>query len=203
MKLDPNKVRALQAHLRAKGQNIVADGAFGPATLDATLEVLGLTVAAPSGGLTPSHECIKLIQDFEGYKRDLGDGRVQSYPDPATGGEPWTIGWGTTGPDVKRGTIWTRSQAEARFTAHVAEFAAKVSKLLGGAATSQSQFDALVSFAYNLGAGNLASSTLLKKHKAGDYAGAAAEFGRWNMAAGKVMAGLTRRRAAEAKLYRG
>jgi lysozyme len=59
----------------------------------------------------------------------------------------------------------------------------------------------MVSFAYNVGVGNLQSSTLLKKHKAGDYAGAKAEFAKWNKAAGKVMNGLTRRRTAEAQLY--
>ena len=59
----------------------------------------------------------------------------------------------------------------------------------------------MVCFAYNCGVANLKSSTLLRKHKAGDYAGAAKEFARWNKAAGKVMAGLTRRRAAEAALY--
>ena len=59
----------------------------------------------------------------------------------------------------------------------------------------------MVSFAYNVGVGNLSASTLLKKHKAGDFKGAAAEFARWNKAAGKVMTGLTRRRAAEAALY--
>jgi len=58
-----------------------------------------------------------------------------------------------------------------------------------------------VSFAYNVGVGNLQSSTLLKKHKAGDYRGAVAEFAKWNKAAGKVLPGLTKRRAAEAALY--
>ena len=59
----------------------------------------------------------------------------------------------------------------------------------------------MVSFAYNVGLGNLASSTLLKLHKAGDHAGAAAQFARWNKAAGKVLPGLTRRRTAESQLY--
>lgn len=153
--------------------------------------------------MTPSSDCISLIQQFEGYAKKLPGDRVQSYPDPATGGAPWTIGWGTTGPDVKKGTIWTKKQAEDRFVAHVNEFAAKVTKLIGSAPTTQSQFDALVSFAYSVGPANLASSTLLRKHKAGDYRGAAAEFARWNRAAGKIMSGLIRRRAAEAALYRG
>lgn len=74
--------------------------------------------------------------------------------------------------------------------------------MIDGAATTQHQFDAMVSFAYNVGIGNLTKSTLLKLHKAGNYAGAADEFATWNKAAGKVMAGLTKRRAAEAALYR-
>ena len=151
--------------------------------------------------MTPSPDCVKLVQEFEGYARDLHDGRVQAYPDPATGGDPWTIAWGSTGPDIKKGTIWTRKQAEDRFKAHLAQFAAKVEKLIGWAPTTQSQFDAMVSLAYNVGPANLASSTLLRKHKARDYVGAKAEFARWNRANKKVMAGLTRRRAAEAALY--
>ncbi|EJL23691.1 lysozyme [Novosphingobium sp. AP12] len=142
-----------------------------------------------------------LIKKWEGYSKDLGDGRVQAYPDPATGGAPWTIGWGSTGADIRKGTIWTREKAQARFTAHVGEFAAQVSKLLATTPTTQNQFDAMVSLAYNVGATNFAASTLLRKHRARDYAGAAGEFSRWNKAAGRVMAGLTKRRADEAKLY--
>ncbi len=63
------------------------------------------------------------------------------------------------------------------------------------------QLGALTSFAYNLGSGALASSTLLKLLNAGDYAGAAAQFARWNKARGKTLAGLTKRRAAEAALF--
>lgn len=65
----------------------------------------------------------------------------------------------------------------------------------------QSRFDALVSFTFNCGVGALATSTLLKKHRAGDYQGAAREFKKWNRAGGRVLKGLSRRRAAEAKLY--
>jgi lysozyme len=63
------------------------------------------------------------------------------------------------------------------------------------------QFDALVSFAYNCGEGNLGKSTLLEKVNGGDFAGAAKEFARWNKGGGKVLAGLTRRRASEALLF--
>jgi lysozyme len=151
--------------------------------------------------MTPSPDCVALIQQFEGCAKKQADGTFAAYPDPGSGGDPWTIGWGTTGPDVKKGVVWTQKQCDDRCAVDVAAFAAKVAAVLGGAPTTQHQFDAMVCFAYNVGIGNLSSSTLLKKHKAGDFAGAAAEFGRWNKAAGKVMAGLTRRRAAEASLY--
>ena len=144
---------------------------------------------------------INLIQSFEGCARKRPDGSYDAYPDPASGGDPWTIGWGSTGPDIKRGTVWTQQQCDDRFAAHVAEFAAKVEAALGGAATTQHQFDAMVSLAYNIGMGNFAASTLLRKHKAGDHVGAAAQFAVWNKGAGKVLPGLVKRRAAEAALY--
>ncbi|HYJ83206.1 MAG TPA: lysozyme [Allosphingosinicella sp.] len=151
--------------------------------------------------MQPSQACTKLIQEFEGCAKKQPDGTFTAYPDPGSGGDPWTIGWGSTGPDIKKGVVWTQQQCDDRFASHLDEFAQKVSKLLGNTPTTQSQFDAMVSFAYNVGVGNLAASTLLKKHKAGDHKGAALEFARWNKAAGKVLPGLTRRRSAESALY--
>ncbi|MES2698165.1 MAG: lysozyme, partial [Pseudomonadota bacterium] len=126
------------------------------------------------------------------------------YPDPGTGGDPWTIGWGATGPDgaggrIGPGTVWTGAQCDARLEADLARFAAEVTRALGLAATNQAQFDALVSFHYNTGA--IARASLTRKHCAGDYAGAAREFARWVRAGGKVLPGLVRRRTAEATLY--
>lgn len=151
--------------------------------------------------MEPSSACAALVQQFEGCAKKQADGTYAAYPDPGTGGDPWTIGWGTTGADVKKGSVWTQQQCDDRFNSDLRAFAVKVANVLGGAATTQAQFDAMVSFAYNVGVGNLQSSTLLKLHKAGDYPGAQAQFARWNKAAGKVLAGLTRRRAAEAALY--
>lgn len=168
------------------------------AAIDYALDQAGVP---REGAATLGPKGAALIQKWEGYAKDLGDGRVQSYPDPATGGAPWTIGWGSTGPDIVKGTIWTRAQAQSRFASHVEEFAAGVTKALAGAPTTQNQFDAMTSLAYNVGLGNFTSSTLLKKHKASDYAGAQAQFAVWNKAAGKVMKGLTDRRADEARLY--
>lgn len=151
--------------------------------------------------MTPGPACTALVRQFEGCAKKRADGRFIAYPDPGTGGDPWTIGWGTTGADVKPGVIWTQQQCDDRLALDIASFAAKVSAVIGGSRTSQNQFDAMVSFAYNVGVTNLANSTLLRLHKAGDFAGAQQQFGRWNKAAGKVLPGLTRRRAAEAALY--
>lgn len=143
-----------------------------------------------------------LIQGFEGFHRALPGGKVQAYPDPASGGDPWTIGWGSTGPGIVKGTIWTRAEAVARFRFDLAKFALGVQKALAGAPTSDRQLAAMVSLAYNIGLGAFSGSTLLKRHKAGNHADVASQFLRWNRAAGKIMPGLVRRRAAEAELYR-
>ena len=144
---------------------------------------------------------LELIKSFEGCAKKRSDGMIEAYPDPGSGGAPWTIGWGSTGPDIKRGTVWTQAQCDARLASDAARFAARVTQLLGDSPTKQNQFDALVSFTYNLGAGNLAKSTLLRLHKAGKFAAAGKEFARWSNAGGRRMAGLVRRRAAEAALY--
>ncbi|MGE8143034.1 lysozyme [Novosphingobium sp. NPDC080210] len=146
---------------------------------------------------------VALIKQFEGCHKPIGQGRFQAYPDPGTGGKPWTIGWGSTtdaeGKPIVPGTVWTQAQCDAQLVRDLARFEREVAQAVAGAPTTQNQFDAMVSFHYNTGA--IARSTLLRKHRAGDYAGAQAEYGRWNKAAGKVLAGLTRRRAAEAELY--
>jgi GH24 family phage-related lysozyme (muramidase) len=151
--------------------------------------------------MKPSDACVRLVQQFEGCEKERQDGRFDAYPDPGTGGDPWTIGWGSTGPDVKPGVVWTQQECDARLEQSLEKFSAGVQALLGAAATTQHQFDAMVSFAYNVGIGNLKTSTLLRKHIAGDHTGAAAEFAKWNKAAGKVLKGLTNRRKAEAALY--
>lgn len=142
-----------------------------------------------------------LIKEFENLE-------VIAYPDPGTGGAPWTIGWGHTGPEVKPGLTWTRTQAEQALNNDLAQFERDVTQLVK-VKINQNQFDALVSFAFNVGsdidaddiAEGLGDSTLLKKLNAGDYDGAADEFPKWNKAAGKVLKGLTRRRNAERDLF--
>lgn len=119
-----------------------------------------------------------------------------------------TIGWGHTGPDVRLGMVWTKEQADAAYGTDTAEVVEPLNRALFGIPTTQGQFDALFSFAYNEGIGapalkgkGLLGSTLFRKHKAGDYAGAASQFQLWNTQAGRVLNGLTRRREAERLLY--
>jgi len=139
---------------------------------------------------------IDLIHSFESLK-------LKAYPDPGSkNGKPWTIGWGSTGLDIKEGTVWTKEQADARFAKKLAEVEASVSSAVK-VPLNQDQFDALVSFTYNLGIGNLKSSTLLKMLNEGFYANAGLQLLRWDKNDGKVMAGLTRRRKAELKMFSG
>lgn len=98
------------------------------------------------------------------------------------------------------GLVWTQQQWDDRLAARdLARFAREVARALRDAPTSQNQFDALVSFHYNTGA--IAPASLTRLHRAGDFAGAAREFGKWVDAGGRRLAGLVRRRAAEAELY--
>lgn len=142
---------------------------------------------------------IALVRNFESCARARGDGRFAAYPDPGSGAAPWTIGWGSTGPDIHEGLIWTQAQCDARLAGQLANFAAQVCHVLGTAPTTANQFDAMVAFHYNTGA--IARARLTRLHMAGDYAGAKAAFADWTRADGAVLPGLVRRRAAEAALY--
>jgi len=158
---------------------------------------LDASVEAPSGPPEKvSRRGLDLLHHFEGF-------REEAYLCPAG---VWTIGYGNTkwpdGRPVRKGDRVTREEGEALFRSILRTFERGVLDAVKVPLT-QSQFDALVSFAYNVGLGALRSSTLLRKLNAGDYLGAADEFLRWNKAGGRVMAGLTRRREAESSLFKG
>jgi lysozyme len=112
-----------------------------------------------------------------------------------------TIGFGHTGKDVHPGLVITQAQADALLTSDLAAFDASVAHLIESAPTTQQQFDAMSSFAYNLGAGALAESEVLRYHLAGNYPAAAADFVQWDHAGGKVLEGLRERRLGEAAVY--
>lgn len=167
--------------------------------LDAAIDTAFLPDPVPAAARAIGPPGVALIQKWEGCAKRRADGRFEAYPDPGTGADPWTIGWGSTGPDIKPGLIWTQTQCDARFLKDLDRFVRGVARAIGDAPTTQSQFDAMVSFHYNTGA--IAKATLTKKHVAGDHAGAAAEFGKWVNAGGHKLAGLVKRRAEEAALY--
>ena len=141
-----------------------------------------------------SNDGILLIKKFEGCS-------LTAYQDSVG---VWTIGYGWTQPvagkSVGRGMTITQNTAEQLLLTGLSQYEAGVTNLVNKPLT-QHQFDALVSFAYNLGIKSLGTSTLLKKLNAGDYQGASDEFQKWNKAGGKVLNGLVARRAAERSLF--
>ena len=113
----------------------------------------------------------------------------------------WTIGYGHT-KDVQQGMTISEARANEMLAEELNEYESSINGLVT-VELNQDQFDAMVSWVYNLGVGNLKASTLLKVLNAGDYDGVPAQMMRWNKAGGKVLEGLTRRRQAEADMFSG
>lgn len=138
---------------------------------------------------------LNLVKHFEGF-------RAKAYRDPGNG--TWTIGYGHTSmagpPKVDPGDVITKAQGEAILKRDLGKFESSVRKQVKVPLNSN-QFSALVSFTYNMGPGNLAKSTLLKRLNRKDYAGAANELLKWVYAGGKKLPGLVRRRKAERALF--
>ena len=154
----------------------------------------------------------ELIKPFEGFHAKQADGSCKAYRCPAG---VWTCGWGCT-EDVNQHTQWTVAEAESALAREMAKHEANVERLVRVPLT-QGQFDALVSLVYNVGAGNIGSSSLLKHLNAGDYARAASHFADWKYSrvadpklaalmkvkpgTKAVLPGLVKRRAAEAAMF--
>lgn len=136
-----------------------------------------------------SSKGIALITEFEGF-------RSKAYLCPA--GVP-TIGYGFT-LGVQLGDTITKEQAKRRLARELESYEAAVSRACTNE-PNQNEFDALVCFAFNVGIVGMRKSSVIKAHNRGDHQAAARAFSLWNRAGGKVWAGLTRRRAAEAALY--
>lgn len=132
---------------------------------------------------------LALIKQFEGRE-------LTAYKCPA---DVWTIGYGSTGPHVKPGMTITEVEAEELLRDDLDRFEASVAKFAPNA--SQNEFDALVSLSFNIGTGAFEKSTLLRKFKEGDKAGAANAFLMWVNAGGRKLDGLVRRRKAERELF--
>lgn len=161
---------------------------------------------------------IALLKEFErgkdpdtGKLLPVGVPATKAYNDmPDESGE-WTISWGLTGPDIKRGTVWTAAICESEFVARVSKFEQDV---LAECVVepNENQLAAMVCLAFNTGMGwkgkrgprdrdGFRQSTVLRLHNQSNFTGAANAFGMWNKSGGQVRAGLTRRRASEMALY--
>lgn len=138
-----------------------------------------------------SDEGISLIRHFEGCSLD-------AYLCPAG---VWTIGYGHT-HGVKEGDVIDQEAAEALLIEDLEEFEGYVNSMTE-IALKQNEFDALVSWTFNLGPTNLKTSTMLNRINYGPLSDVPYQMQRWNKAGGKVLAGLTKRRAAEAALWEG
>jgi len=144
--------------------------------------------------LVTSDRGLALIKVSEGLE-------TEAYPDPGNRitGDPWTIGYGHT-QGVRRGDTCSEEQATAWLRADLEAAEGAVRRLVDVPLTRM-QFDALVSFVFNVGATAFGNSTLLRLLNAGDAAGAAGQFRRWNRGADGVLPGLVIRRAAERDLF--
>lgn len=129
------------------------------------------------------------IQNSEGLK-------LQSYPDPGTGGAPWTICYGHTGPEVIPGLRVTKEQCELWLYQDVSNAELVVQKAIKRP-IKQGEYDAMVSFVYNVGPANYRSSTLLRKFNQGDRHGSCHQYPLWKYANKRVLEGLVTRRFKE------
>ena len=142
---------------------------------------------------------------------DSEECRLEAYPDPLTGGAPYTCGWGTTGPSIGPDTEWTQEQADERFDEDLTRFEGMLNNAITTELT-QGQWDALISILYNVGPGGSKKdgiiklksgqpSTLLRMVNEQDFAGAAEQFERWISPGSSVSHGLLLRRQRERKVF--
>jgi lysozyme len=148
--------------------------------------------------MTVNKATLDLMKEFEGL-------RLDAYPDPATGGEPITIGYGTTaragvGIIPKLGMRITKAEAEDYFRLTLVKFAREIKPAINRP-INENEFGAFLSLAYNIGPGAFKRSSALRHFNEGDKAKAANAILMWNKANGKVMRGLVRRREAERDLF--
>lgn len=134
---------------------------------------------------------LALIKEFEGFQ-------ARAYKCPAG---VLTIGFGSTGPHVKPGMVITRQQAEELLRKDLARFERGVDALTQDVPTSDNEFSAMISLAFNIGLAGFQKSTVLRQHLQGNRLKAAAAFLLWIKGGGRKLPGLIRRRNAERKLY--
>jgi lysozyme len=140
------------------------------------------------------NQIVEMVKRFEGCK-------LKAYPDPGTGGAPWTIGYGET-LGVNQGDTWTQEKADYVLRQRVGQFMlATLKRCPALHLEPPSRTAACTSLAYNIGVGAFGASSVSRKTMRQDFIGAANAFLLWNKAGGRIMRGLTNRRQAERKTY--
>lgn len=143
-----------------------------------------------NGAMSMSYSGLQMMMKAEGL-------RLDAYRCPAN---VLTIGYGHTGADVVEGMMINEAQAEALLKKDI-EFAERGVREYAAVPLTQGQFNSLVDFAFNCGVGAMRGSTMLKRLNSHDYLGAADEFAKWDMAGGKHLPGLARRRSDEKAMF--
>lgn len=213
-----DNVLKLQKALDRLGYSLSIDGDFGSGTekavkqfqRDNSLSVDGIAGKDTFNKLVQLHTEPPQSDEDQGDKSKVKrvlvnpdlmhhyeDCKLKAYLCPAG---VWTIGWGSTGSHVYKGLVITQEQADELFIKDTERFVNAVNNKVKTPIT-QYQFDALVSFVYNIGIGAFGRSTLLKKLNRSDYKGTIKEFLKWDKGGGKVLEGLTRRRKSESHYF--
>jgi lysozyme len=143
---------------------------------------------------------IDFVKAREGRAKDNGDGTVDSYLDTAARPPVWTIGYGTTGPEIVEGIVWTYLQCDNALTLRLSHARAQLLALSPNVDWPDGAQDALTDFVYNEGSGNYAGSTVRKCVETGDWAGVKTHLLDWEYAGGVRLGGLVTRREGEAAM---
>lgn len=143
---------------------------------------------------------VDFVKLREGRATDNHNGTVTAYLDTNAKPPVWTIGYGTTGPEVVQGLVWTYAQCDAALSAKLDRARAQLIALSPGVAWTAGEQDALTDFVYNEGSGNYQGSTVRKCVLAGDWNGVKAHLLDWEFAGGKRLGGLVTRREGEAAM---
>jgi lysozyme len=184
---------------------VVPDTNVASNTANCNFDPLSHTFISGSSNWSISETGLNLIQKFEGFAKVVSPNMVTAYPDPATGGEPLTIGYGSTavgiGQPVTLGEIISRQTAQNYLQESVtSQYLPTLQKCITVALT-QNMIDSLLSLIYNIGPNNFTKSTLRSLINQQLWCQAGNAFLSWNKAAGKVLPGLTSRRQAERSLF--
>jgi len=141
---------------------------------------------------------VDFVKAREGCETARGDGTFAAYWD--TAGKVWTIGYGTTGPDIIAGLVWTQAQCDAALLAKLNSARAQLLALSPAVNWPDGAQDALTDFVYNEGSGRYQGSTVRKCVEVGDWAGVRQHLLDWEFAGGKRLGGLVTRREGEAAM---